>query len=421
MAFYQKNIKIDKTNVRMQKATQLCRCRKAAVPNQVRSERQFSYTIIKAVLLFFVSFVIMKTVSAQTQPIRVAFWNMENFFDPFVDSTKSYNAFTEDGMQHWTKSRFYKKRNNMYKAILAMSEGYPIGIIGMCEVENEYVLSAVFEQTPLKKHNYRFVHYEGPDKRGIDPAIVYSIDHFMLVSSAVFPYYNPEDTSYHSRDILYAKFIAKNPNIARDRGSSPAMTPVGEMPSNAVMTDLPHNLQHAEDTIHVFVNHWPSRYSGELETVGSRSCSAALLRAKVDSICASMPEGYQAKIIMMGDLNDCPTDPSVYDVLRARHPSELEEGCLINLFGKSAGLGFEGTLKHQADWQIFDQIIVTESVMNNREGLHYQEGSARIFHADFLFEDDETYHGKKLFRTYVGPRYFGGFSDHLPVYIDLIR
>ena len=346
----------------------------------------------KIVLLFLACFVMTKFVSAQEVPIRIAFWNMENFFDPFVDSTKSYNAFTEDGMQHWTKAWFYKKRNNMYKAILAMSENRPIGIIGMCEVENEYVLSAVFEQTPLKKHNYRFVHYEGPDKRGIDPAIAYSLDHFQLVESAVFPYYNPEDTAYHSRDILYAKFIGV--------GTS--------------------SVDYA-DTLHVFVNHWPSRYSGELETVGSRSCSAAILRAKVDSICASMPEGYQAKIIMMGDLNDCPTDPSVYDVLRARHPSEMEDGCLVNLFGKTEGLDFEGTLKHQADWQVFDQIIVTKGLMDDRVGLHYQEGSARIFHADFLFEDDETYYGKKLFRTYLGPRYIGGFSDHLPVFIDLER
>ncbi len=341
---------------------------------------------MKKTLVLLVLLAVVFYAKAQQETIRVAFWNMENFFDPFVDSTKAYNAFTEEGMQHWTKSRFYKKRNNMYKAILAMSENRPMGIIGMCEVENEYVLSAIFDQTPLKKHNYRFVHYEGPDKRGIDPAIVYSLDHFQLVESAVIPYYNPEDTAYHSRDILYAKFIGKQ-----------------------------------NDTLHVFVNHWPSRYSGELETVGSRSCSAAILRAKVDSIVAAAPEGYQPKVIMMGDLNDCPTDPSVYDVLRARHPSEMEPGCFFNLFGKKDGLGFEGTLKHQADWQIFDQIIVTEGVMNDGEGLHYQEGSARIFHADFMLEDDETYHGKKLFRTYIGPRYFGGFSDHLPVYIDLIR
>ena len=339
----------------------------------------------RMVLLCFVCFVITNMVFPQDVPVRIAFWNMENFFDPYVDSTKTYNAFTEDGMQHWTKNRFYRKRNNMYKAILAMSENRPLGILGMCEVENEYVLSALFEQTPLKKHNYRWVHYEGPDKRGIDPAIVYSLDHFQLMESATIPYYNPEDTAYHSRDILYAKFIDKQ-----------------------------------SDTLHVFVNHWPSRYSGELETVRSRSCSASILRAKVDSIMAAAPEGYHPKVIMMGDLNDCPTDLSVYDVLRARHPSEMEEGCLINLFGKNDDLGFEGTLKHQTDWQIFDQIIVTDGVMTG-EGLHYQEGSARIFHADFMLEDDETYHGKKLFRTYIGPRYFGGFSDHLPVYIDLVR
>ncbi len=339
----------------------------------------------RLVLLCFLCLVLTETLSAQ-EVVRIAFWNVENFFDPFVDSTKTYNAFTEDGAQHWTKSRFYKKRNNIYKAILAMSENRPLGILGMCEVENEYVLRAIFEQTPLKKHHYRWVHYEGPDRRGIDPAIVYSLDHFQLVESAVFPYYNPEDTAYHSRDILYAKFIDKH-----------------------------------DDTLHVFVNHWPSRYSGELETVGSRSCSASILRAKVDSIIAAAPEGYQPKVIIMGDLNDSPTDPSVYDVLKARHPSEMEEGCLINLFGKNAGLGFEGTLKHQADWQIFDQIIVTPNVMEEGEGLRYLEGSARIFHADFMLEDDEAYHGKKLFRTYIGPRYVGGFSDHLPVYIDLIR
>ena len=340
---------------------------------------------MKKLLILLCVLTALVPAEAQNEPIRVAFWNMENFFDPYIDSTKTYNAFTEDGMQHWTKSRFYRKRNNMYKAILAMSENRPLGILGMCEVENEYVLSALFEQTPLKKHNYRWVHYEGPDKRGIDPAIVYSLDHFQLVESAVIPYYNPEDTAYHSRDILYAKFIDKQ-----------------------------------SDTVHVFVNHWPSRYSGELETVGSRSCSASILRAKVDSIVAAAPECYQPKVIMMGDLNDCPTDPSVYDVLRARHPSEMAEGCLINLFGKNDGLGFEGTLKHQADWQIFDQIIVTPGVMSG-EGLHYQEGSARIFHADFMLEDDEIYHGKKLFRTYIGPRYFGGFSDHLPVFVDLVR
>ena len=147
MEIYHKTYKTCKTSLLGVAATQSCCRRKAA-------GWQLSYDAIKKlVLICFVSFVIANVTSAQNTPVRIAFWNMENFFDPFVDSTKTYNAFTEDGMQHWTKSRFYRKRNNMYKAILAMSENRPLGILGMCEVENEYVLSALFEQTPLKKHN----------------------------------------------------------------------------------------------------------------------------------------------------------------------------------------------------------------------------------------------------------------------------
>ena len=107
--------------------------------------------------------------------------------------------------------------------------------------------------------------------------------------------------------------------------------------------------------------------------------------------------------------------------MKARHPSESEGDCFINLFAKPDDIGFEGTLKHQAEWQTFDQIIVTDGLVRDKKGIHCQEGSARIFHADFLLENDETYHGRKPFRTYLGPRYLGGFSDHLPVYIDLIR
>lgn len=340
-----------------------------------------------SIIILISAFLTVRHAVAQSKgkTIRVAFWNLENFFDPFVDSTRTYNEFTENGGQHWTKSRFYKKRNNIYKAILGMSENQPIGIMGVCEVENEYVLMMLFERSPLKRFNYRWVHYEGPDKRGIDPAIIYSKDLFQLISSEAFPYYNPEDTTYRSRDILYAKFIDCQ-----------------------------------NDTIHVFVNHWPSRYSGELETVGSRACAAAILRRKADSIIAALPDSCLPKIIMMGDLNDTPDDPSVYDVLGARHITECDSSDLyVNLFAKSKDLGFEGTLKHQRDWLIFDQIIVTPALLQSARGLRYLPNSAHIYCADFMLEDDAAYHGKKLFRTYVGPKYFGGFSDHLPVYIDL--
>lgn len=337
-------------------------------------------SLLKVPLLFllFIEFQIVASLEAVAQEkgdFRVAFWNFENFFDPFVDSTRVYNEFTENGSQHWTKSRFYKKRNNMYKAILAISENEPLAVLGIAEVENQYVLNMLFNHTPLKTHNYRIVHYEGDDKRGIDVALVYCIDKLQLVYTEPVKVKNPKNRKYKTRDILYAKFYDR-------RG----------------------------DTLHVFVNHWPSRYGGERETIKLRSLAANTLKHKVDSLVflhQTIP-----KVIIMGDFNDTPEDPSIKDILCY--------DVLVNLFADGNKLGFEGTLKHQYTWQIFDQIIVTNSLINNDKGLVYRRNSAAIFHGDFLFEKDESFGGVKLFRTYVGPKYFGGYSDHLPVYIDLI-
>lgn len=324
---------------------------------------------------------IMMFLSPPPDSVKVAFWNLENFFDPFVDSTRAYNEFTENGGQHWTKTRFYNKRNNIYKAILSFSGSQPIGIMGVCEVENEFVLNGVFAQTPLKRFNYRWVHYEGPDRRGIDPAIIYSKDKFQLLYSEAIPFYNPNDTAMVSRDILYAKFF-----------------------------------DYRSDTLHCFVNHWPSKYRGELETVEARNCAAGIVRRKVDSIVTVIPD---AKIIIMGDFNDTPESPCIREVLGAKHRSETTENdLLVNLFARAEDLGFKGTLKHQDSWSIIDQIIVTKSLINS-ELLHCTSSDAQIIHDPMLLTEDATYHGVKLNRTYLGPRYLGGFSDHLPVVLLL--
>lgn len=337
---------------------------------------------ILKVLMLFVLFIELQIVTSfeafaqETGQLRVAFWNFENFFDPFVDSTRVYNEFTENGGQHWTKSRFYKKRNNLYKAILAISGSESLAVLGIAEIENDYVLHMLFNQTPLKTHNYRIIHYEGDDKRGIDVAIVYCINKLQLVYTEPVKVRNPKNPNYKTRDILYAKFFNR-------RG----------------------------DTLHIFVNHWPSRYGGERETIKLRELAANTLRHKVDSLF-NLPQPTP-KIIIMGDFNDTPDDPSIHDIL-------CDDDVLVNLFTNGKNLGFEGTLKHQFTWQIFDQIIVSNSLIDNDKGLLYKKNSATIFHADFLFEKDESFGGVKLFRTYVGPKYFGGYSDHLPVYIDLI-
>lgn len=343
----------------------------------------FKTILVVCLSVFFQTFQTSNAGAQNVETLRVAFWNFENFFDPFADSTRTYNDFTEDGAQRWTKSRFYRKRNNMFKCLLSLSGNEPLAVLGIAEVENHYVLNTLFNNTPLKNHNYRIVHYEGDDRRGIDVAMVYCIDKLQLIYSEQVKIRNPDNKNFKSRDILYAVFSDR-------RG----------------------------DTLHVFVNHWPSRYGGERETVSLRALAARTLRHKIDSLCGAHPT--MPKIVAMGDFNDTPDDPSIREVLDAKPLKDTDKDyVLVNLFADGRELGFEGTLKHQYNWQIFDQIMVSKPLMDNESSLHYKRKSSTIFHADFLFEPDESHGGVKLFRTYVGPKYFGGFSDHLPVYIDL--
>lgn len=320
----------------------------------------------------------------ESQRFRIGFYNLENFFDPFVDSTKSYNEFTEDGLQHWNYSRFIKKRNNIFKTIHAIGQKESVSLLGFCELENAFVLKELLYNTPLKKTPYQFIHYDSPDRRGIDAAIIYRKDQMRLLYSRPIPLIDPNDSTFRSRDILYAKFEIDN------------------------------------DTLHVFVNHWPSRYGGELESLNRRILAAQTVREQIDSLC--LTKQIMPKIILMGDFNDCPTDRSLADFLEAKPINSRNANCgLVNLFLNADSLGFKGTLKHQYQWQIFDQIIVSNTLLDNDNRLIYKQKSAHIFNAPFLFEEDERNLGEKLFRTYVGPKYFGGFSDHLPVYIDLIK
>lgn len=334
------------------------------------------------VTFFFLLFVCFSIYAQSKNKIRLGFYNVENFYDVFTDSTREYNAFTQEGDQHWDYNRFQSKRNNIYKVIVALGEGIPPAIMGFCEVENDIVLRELIYKTPLKKFNYQYVNYPSPDRRGIDVAIIYRTDLMRLLSSKPIPVVDPVDSSFKTRDILYASFI---------------------------ISDI--------DTLHFFVNHWPSRYGGVLSSMNKRMLVARILKHQTDSIFNSFP---RAKIVIMGDFNDCPNDESLLKGLQIgdNDVSGLHHN-LINLFGEGTTLGFDGTLKHEHQWQIFDQIIVSDFIFNASDNLKYDAGSARIFTAPYLLTEDERYLGKKTFRTYSGPSYIGGFSDHLPIYIDL--
>ncbi len=341
--------------------------------------------ILSVLVLFWFGFGCRLTAvqGQQTEKFRFAFYNLENFFDIHVDSTRNYNAFTPEGEQRWTYHRYIKKRNDMYRVIMAIGDWeQPPALVGLCEVENEVVLGDMVYRTPLSRWNYSFIHYHSPDFRGIDVALLYRKDQLRLISSRPIPVRDPDNPQFKTRDILYADFI------------------VGEL-----------------DTVHVYVNHWPSRFGGVLASIPRRMLAALTLRADIDSLMQIKPH---AKVVIMGDFNDTPEDDSIIKGLRAFPPDRIANTDeLVHLFTSKRDLGFLGTLKFQHMWQIFDHIIVTQPLMNATEGLRYVPGSERIFTADFLLTEDERYLGQKLFRTYVGPRYTGGYSDHLPVFIDL--
>lgn len=336
---------------------------------------------IQLILLFFLALISFDNIKCQNNSsFRIAFYNAENFFDTFVDSTNSYNEFTPDGDQRWTYHRYKQKRTNLFKTLAALGEGTLPAIVGFCEVENEFVLRDLINKTPLKTGNYEVVHYESPDRRGIDVGLIYRKDRMRLFTSQAIRLHDTTDIEFRTRDILFSGFIIEN------------------------------------DTIYTYINHWPSRYGGQVETIPKRRLAAQTLRKHVDSL---QNVKNNAKIVIMGDFNDSPDDESITKWLNAFPSGSGNENSLIHLFTDPRELGYDGTLKHQHSWQIFDQIIISPALKHASQGLTYVYGSATIFTAPFLLMDDERHLGKKLNRTYTGPTYLGGFSDHLPVYIDI--
>ncbi len=318
----------------------------------------------------------------QTQhTLRICCYNLENFFDCEDDPIKNDNEFTPNGSYHWTPQKVNEKINHISKVIIAMGESECPAIVGLCEVENAEMLKRLLYTTALKKRPYSFVHYESPDQRGIDVALLYRKDKFHVVYSCPIPLIYEGKTVSTTRDILYVKGIPT----------------------------------HSSDTLHLFVNHWPSRYGGYAKTIAKRNQAAQLLRHYVDSILQIIPK---AKIICMGDFNDYPYDESVKKHLRAVAPSDIQSDEMVHLLFPYFKKNNEGTYKYQRSWGILDHLIVNQYFYNSQEGLRIAR-NANIFKADFLLEDDNKNLGQKPFRTNIGMKYNGGFSDHLPVFVDI--
>jgi predicted extracellular nuclease len=312
----------------------------------------------------------------------IAFYNCENLFDISDDTAKQDDEFLPGSIKRWNKSKFYNKLYKISRIIIALGGWNPPVIIGLCEVENDYVLNKLVYGTPLLKWNYQYIHMESPDIRGIDVALLYRPDYFLVTEQENIRVFFPFDQAIKTRDILYVKGVLLG-----------------------------------QDTIHLLVNHWPSRYGNYAATKKRRIHTAKILRHKVDSIINSDHNPY---IIIMGDFNDGPLNQSIDIVVNGRNDSTGESiGKLINLFKSKKTVKETGTIKYKGEWDIFDQILVSSNLINKNHSLFIVDEIARIYNPEFLLINDDKYWGKKPFRTWAGPRYIGGYSDHLPVYIVL--
>jgi len=335
------------------------------------------------IVLSFVFLLLPKNIFGQVQDVKreftFMFYNTENLFDCENDSLTNDDEYTPNGNRRWNQSRYYSKVERLAKVILAAGKWNPPVFVGLCEVENRKVLESLTGLAPLNKFTYKIIHKDSPDERGIDVALIYRPDLFRPFDYVAIPVVDPDDKSFKTRDILQVSGVLNNC-----------------------------------DTIHVFVNHWPSRYGGLMETKKLRMLAAETLNLAVKRLFNSFPK---AKIICMGDFNDTPIDESLIQVFKAI-PSDNPglPGEMINLSANWLSNQVQ-TIKSQYTWAVFDQFIVSDYFL--LENPCFKFFKAEIFNSGFLLEPDVKFGGTKPRRTYVGFKYQEGFSDHLPVLLRI--
>lgn len=308
---------------------------------------------------------------------RVMFYNAENLFDTRDDSLTLDDEFTPWGDMHWTRAKYETKLLRLAEVVRAVGEGECPFLVGLAEVENRWVLRDLVSRTSLAAAGYGILHRDSPDSRGIDVALLYRRECFCVVDSVFLRV--PLSSGEPTRDILYCK---------------------GVFPDN--------------DTLHLFVCHFPSMRGGERRSEWKRMRAAAVLRARMDSIQLASPS---AAILVMGDFNGA-FDTPAQRLLRLCEPGPSPADTALCDTGYWLKRTNRGTYRYQGRWQLLDHIVVSGSLLNGSRPLRASSRLA-VFAADFLLETDRSAFGRKPFRTYAGPRYLGGYSDHLPVYVDL--
>lgn len=304
----------------------------------------------------------------------IAFYNVENLFDTEDDLHTHDKDFLPTSEKRWTPKRYKNKLRKLGQVIAQIgSKGsdFPPAIVGLAEVENKKVVQDLIDSKYLEKHDYNLVHYDSADERGIDVALIYNTKDFEVKHSETFSVYfeKEEGVQDYTRDILLVSGILNG------------------------------------EEIHIIVNHWSSRREGAKETEHKRITAAE----KVNEVIANLNMTYNnPKVIVMGDFNDTPQSNSLISI--------EEKSNLYNPF-KTISTRDKGSLNHRFSWHVFDQILISSNFFD-ATSTKFNFNEADIYNPDFIKEYKGKYKGQP-FRTYVGKKHKGGYSDHFPVYIEL--
>lgn len=346
-----------------------------AVPMNLRS-------LLSAVCCVSLFAVFAQDPKKQYVPALVGFYNIENLYDTIDSPDTDDHEFLPNGSKQWNGPRYWRKLDRNARVIAEMGKDlHPLGmaILGLCEVENRAVVEDLVRTKALRDRNYQVVHEDSPDRRGVDVALIHNPDLFKVYNHRS---YNlvMADTSFRTRSQLLVSGVLDG------------------------------------DTTHVIVCHWPSRRGGEKRSEPNRKAAAELARHIVDSLLLINKE---ARIMVMGDLNDDPVNVSVARFLNATgDKKKAVDGVFFNAMYEPYQKGI-GTLAWRDAWNLFDQIILSPALVSGAGGAYKYYG-VRIFNEGYLRQTEGNFAGYPL-RTYVGDAYQDGFSDHFPVFVILVK
>jgi hypothetical protein len=330
-------------------------------------------TDMKALIsLTLLTFVLLANVNGQNHSFTVMFYNTENLFDAVDDTLNDDSEFLPGGLRHWNSYRYINKLDCISKVIVAAGEWEAPAVVGLCEVENEHVVKDLARNQLLEGIGYSYIHYDSPDKRGIDLCLLYRPDIVKVISheSWLPPAYITSD--FNSRNVIFVK------------------------------------AEIFKDTLNFILCHWPSRRGGVMAADNQRTLIVETVINKIDSLRKTMTSGE--KIILMGDLNSTP------DFEMVKHTADKCR--LINLSELPASKG-KGSYRFNGKWEMTDQILVSENLCKSSPTRMSYNVTFAPLEKDFLLEDDPDYPGRRPFSTYRLYKWVGGFSDHLPVVLNL--